>query len=139
LPSGVGQHGLSDEPIVLDTSALLALLQNEPGAGAVAEALPHAIMSAVNLSEVVAKLTERGVPAKDLREALDGLAIDIRAFDEHDAYLAGALRTETRDLGLSFGNRACLALAMKLGMPALTADRAWASLALDRLVVSVIR
>ena len=113
---------------VLDASALLALLQDEPGADAVASRLPNSAISAVNLSEVVAKLTERGVPAAELRQALDGMALDVRPFDTEAAYAAGSLRRATRTLGLSLGDRACLALAMQLDAVALTTDRAWLGL-----------
>jgi PIN domain nuclease of toxin-antitoxin system len=132
-------QGLNDVPGVLDASALLTLLQGEPGADAVADLLPDSIMSAVNLSEVIAKLTERGMPADDARRALDELAIDIRPFDADDAHRAGALRGSTRDLGLSFGDRACLALAISLRLDAVTADRAWAALSPPGLNASVIR
>lgn len=124
---------------VLDASALLALLQDEPGADIVASHLPGCVMSAVNLSEVVAKLAERGVPPAELRAALDGLDIDVRPFDVEAAYEAGELRRSTRDAGLSSGDRACLAVAVRLGVPALTADRAWARVAGSTLRVALIR
>ena len=120
--------GLSDGPIVLDASALLALLQNEPGAEVVADLLPHGIMSAVNLSEVVAKLMDHGMPLEEAREALDGLPIDVASFDRDAAFAAGELHGVTRGARLSLGDRACLALATRLGATAVTADRAWASL-----------
>lgn len=114
--------------MVLDASALLALLQHEPGSDVVANLLPRAVISAVNLSEVVAKLADRGVPRAELRLALDGLDLDVRGFDTDSAYAAGELRRTTRDAGLSLGDRACLSLAMQLGAAAVTADRAWAGL-----------
>ena len=80
--------------MVLDASALLALLQNEPGADAVAAVLPSGVMSAVNLSEVVGKLVDHGMPADAIRNALDGLPIDVHAFDHAAAYEAGELRRE---------------------------------------------
>lgn len=130
---------MSDKPAVLDASALLALLQNEPGAEVVATRLTQCVMSAVNLSEVVAKLVDHGLPEADLRAALDVLDIDVREFDTEAAYAAGELRRITRDAGLSLGDRACLALAMRLGAAAVTADRAWAKLAGGTLRVEVIR
>ncbi len=119
---------MTETPVVLDASAVLALLGAEPGAEAVLAALPRATISAVNLCEVVAKLTERGVPASAIRAALEGLDLAPRPFDTEDAYAAGALRAETRALGLGFGDRACLALAARLGAEALTTDRAWTDL-----------
>jgi PIN domain nuclease of toxin-antitoxin system len=111
--------------VVLDASALLALLGGERGADVVAGALPGAVISAVNLSEVVAKLTERGMPDREVRRALDGLGLDVQAFDREQAYLAGQLRTGTRSTGLSLGDRACLALGQRLKTVVLTADRQW--------------
>jgi ribonuclease VapC len=124
---------------VLDASALLALLQDEPGADAVASRLPACTMSAVNLSEVVAKLAEHGVPVAELRAVLEGLDLDVRPFDVEAAYQAGELRRSTRDAGLTFGDRACLALAVQLGVPQMTADRAWARVAGRTLRVELIR
>jgi len=111
--------------VVLDGSALLVLLNREPGTEQVAEALPGAIISAINLAEVIGKLTEAGMPEETLREALDGLNLEVVPFDEADAYAVGSLRAPTRRAGLSLGDRACLALAAKLDRPALTTDRAW--------------
>ena len=126
-------------PVVLDASAVLALLGNEPGAEAVLEVLPRATMSAVNLSEVVAKLAERGMPEAAIRAALDGLDLDPRPFDAAAAVAAGLLRPATRAAGLGFGDRACLALAARLGGVALTADRAWAEVAVVGVRVSLVR
>jgi len=111
--------------VVLDASALLALLQDEAGAEIVAARLPEAVISAVNLAEVAGRLVEAGVPIEQCRDALTGLALDVVPFDEEAAYVASELRPATRRAGLSLGDRACLALAMRLDRPALTADRAW--------------
>jgi PIN domain nuclease of toxin-antitoxin system len=111
--------------VVLDASAILALLNDEPGAAAVAAALEDAVVSAVNLSEVVAKLLEVGLSREEADEALGGLGLEVQPFDETAAWAAGALRAATRRTGLSLGDRACLALARELGVPALTADAAW--------------
>jgi len=123
---------------VIDASALLALLNDEPGADVVAEALPQGIISAVNLSEVVAKLCDAGMPEKAIHQALQPLGIEIVPFDEEQAYQAGLLRTSTQDFGISLGDRACLSLAKKLGIDALTADKAWAELSIGA-TIKVIR
>jgi PIN domain nuclease of toxin-antitoxin system len=87
---------------VLDASALLALLNQEPGSDVVAEALAAgASVSAVNLAEVVAKLQERGVPEDDMREALGQLPFAVVALDADLAYATGCLRQATRGLGLA--------------------------------------
>ena len=124
--------------VVIDASALLALLNDEPGADVVAEALPQGVISAVNLSEVVAKLCDAGMPEKAIHQALQPLGIEIVPFDEEQAYEAGLLRASTQDWGISLGDRACLSLAKKLGIDALTADRAWTELSIGT-TIKVIR
>jgi ribonuclease VapC len=114
--------------LVVDASALLALLSQEGKAERRPVVLKDATMSAVNLSEVVAKLAEAGMPEAEIRSALDPLGLEVVAFDAGQAYLAGLLRPQTKAVGLSLGDRACLALAQKRGSPVLTMDRAWARL-----------
>jgi PIN domain nuclease of toxin-antitoxin system len=113
---------------MLDASALLALMQGEAGTDTVHAALPHARISAVNLSEVVAKLQERGVPDAVVQDSLAELDLAIVSFDRDQALHAGQLRTATRPLGLSLGDRACLAAAAADNAIALTTDRAWGRL-----------
>ncbi|MCK6451421.1 MAG: type II toxin-antitoxin system VapC family toxin [Alphaproteobacteria bacterium] len=115
-------------PVVLDASAILALLAGEPDTDIVRVSLPAAIVSAVNVSEVGAKLCDRGMSAPDIRNAMGMLGLEVAAFDEHAAYAAAMLRDPTRKLGLSLGDRACLALAAARKLPVLTTDRKWAGL-----------
>ena len=82
-------------------------------------------MSAVNLSEVIAKLQAEGTLEPAIRQALQNLSLIVAPFNEAQAYEAGLLRASTRVLGLSFGDRACLALARSMDLPAYTADQAW--------------
>ena len=110
---------------VLDASALLALIGAEPGSGVVAEALPTAVMSAVNYSEVSAKLIDLGLPEAEARRLLQDAPLEVAAFDKQRATEAGFLRSVTRDAGLSLGDRACLGLALEMKLPVLTADGAW--------------
>ena len=114
--------------VVVDASALLALLEDEPGAEQVQRTLGSAFISAVNLTEVIAKLTDRGVPERAQRRIRSSLDIAVLPFDEEAAWIAGRLRAATRSYGLSTGDRACLALALHRNVPALTADRAWSRL-----------
>jgi ribonuclease VapC len=130
---------VSELPVVLDASALLVLLLGEAGAERVADLLPRSSVSAVNLSEVAAKLNERGMPEPGIRSALGDLDLDVHAFDQEAAFAAGRLRQPTRSHGLSLGDRACLALAMRLNAIAATADRAWAGLGLNGLQIELIR
>lgn len=110
---------------------MLALLNNESGSDEVRGALAAgATISAVNLSEVVAKLAEAGMSEAEIRMALDPLIHDVAAFGNTLAYRAGLLRLAIRSAGLSLGDRACLALAQQLGVPALTADHHWQQLSI---------
>ena len=115
-------------PVILDASALLALLFDEPGAERVMEHLETASISSVNWSEVGARLADRGADARAIMAELGETSLEIVPFARADAEAAAALRTGTRHLGLSLGDRACLALAQRMGGPALTSDRSWAQL-----------
>ncbi|MFN3260718.1 MAG: type II toxin-antitoxin system VapC family toxin [Pikeienuella sp.] len=123
---------------MLDCSAVLALIFDEPGRERVDAALPEALLSAVNLAEVVSKLIERGVAKADVPPLISPFLAGIVPFDKAMALEAGALRAETRAAGLSLGDRACLALAAAEGVPALTADRAWAQVDIG-VEIEVIR
>ena len=116
---------------VLDASALLALLNDEPGADKLpteSELMSSAVISTVNLSEAHGKLVGSGVPAKEAWEAVLAPVSDVSDFSQEHAKRAGTLIAQTRSLGLSLGDRACLALALSLGLPVYTADRQWAKL-----------
>jgi PIN domain nuclease of toxin-antitoxin system len=123
---------------LLDASALLAALHDEPGADRVRALLPSSRISSVNLAEVVAKLQERGVPDAVIEEILDDLDLPVVPFGATTARRAGMLRAATRTAGLSVGDRACLALATELGAIAVTTDRTWGDLELD-VAVELLR
>lgn len=130
---------------VLDASALLAYLGDEPGADQVANAIAAgAAISTVNLAEALSTLATRGAdPAAVVtrlteRGLLDG-AITIEPFTTADATQAARLRPLTRSTGLSLADRACLAVARRLAREALTADRAWFALKLDDVHIRTIR
>jgi ribonuclease VapC len=124
--------------IVLDSSALLALLFFEPGYERVAELVPQSWMTTVNLAEVLGRLARDGRPLDQMLEQLDQMGIAWIEFDRELAVGAAALLLPTAPFGLSLGDRACLALARLRGLPAVTADRAWAKLALG-IRVEVVR
>ena len=129
---------MSDGPYVLDASALLCLLFREPGFEAVNERLEPAMISTVNLHEVFAKLTDRGVAVDEARQMLDDLDVAVVPVDAEQALLGGALRPTTRAAGLSLGDRSCLALAQARDGVAVTTDRAWRDLDLG-ITVEVVR
>jgi PIN domain nuclease of toxin-antitoxin system len=110
---------------VLDASALITLLFQEPGATSVADAIAEgAAASTVNLSEVAAVLVRRERDADRIMRDVTA-QVTVEPFTMEDALAAAALCAPTRAIGLSLGDRACLALAQRLGVPALTADREW--------------
>jgi PIN domain nuclease of toxin-antitoxin system len=114
---------------VLDASALLALILGEPGGEKVQRVLTDCAMTAVNLGEVVGHFARIGSPEAEIRLMLDPLPFVRVALDEELAFIAGLMFPATVQAGLSFGDRACLALANKLGVRALTADHAWQRIA----------
>jgi ribonuclease VapC len=116
---------------VLDASALLALLNAEKGADIVQGLLMDAIISTVNLAEVVTRLSAVGMPENEIRDTLALLGLEAAPFDEEQAFQAGLLYPHGRPYGLSLGDRACLALAQATGSAAVTADRAWEDLGLE--------
>jgi ribonuclease VapC len=122
---------------VLDATALLAYLQREPGAKVVADAIAAgASISTVNLAEAFGRVGAEGAdPVQFARTLSDrgllGGVIVVEPFTDADAIEAARLREPTRSLGLSFGDRSCLALARRLGVPALCADGTWRGLDLD--------
>ena len=113
---------------VLDASALLAILNQESGAEQWTDAVVDGVMSAVNLSEVIARLADTAMPEEDIRNVIEPLDLEVAPFDSHQAWTAGLLRSATKAAGLSLGDRACLALGRTMKLPVLTADQAWKSL-----------
>lgn len=118
--------------VVLDASAILALLNREPGTGMLTpEILSDATCSTVNLAEVQSKLVSLGGTAEEAwADALSPIR-ESATFTEEHARIAGSLVAHTRTLGLSLGDRACLALAVAMKAPVYTADKSWKKLKLD--------
>lgn len=126
--------------IILDASALLALLKEEAGAAKVADALASSRMTSVNYAEVVSHFIHAGMPANEVDAMLHPLPMTIVEADQGLATIAGRLRAATAEAGLSLGDRFCLALALRDGLPALTADKTWRTIAdAVGVKVSVIR
>ena len=110
---------------VLDASAVLALLNQEPGMGRVEAVLADSCLGTINYCEVLGKLIDAGVPEQDARESVELLNVEIVSFDTDMARLAAVLRPTTKKLGLSLGDRSCLALALSRRNTAVTAERVW--------------
>ena len=123
---------------VFDSSAVLAIAFDEEGSEVAVRRLGDGILSAVNASEVVARIVDLGASGEEARASLLGFGLEIRPFDAALAVAAGLLRTATRGQGLSLGDRACMALAIREQAPVVTADRAWAALDLG-VEVELIR
>src|SRR5262245_41193762 len=102
---------------VLDSSALVAFLLREPGADRVAGVLGRAVMSAANLAEVLSRSADRSADPAVLDAQLRVLPLRVIPFGREDALAAARLRDPTRQVGLTFGGRCCLALALRLGLP----------------------
>ncbi len=111
--------------VVLDASALLALINEEKGAGMVEEHLPFAVMSSVNACEVLTVLLQAGVPSKNAENIIHELIQEIIPFDRKHLSLTAHLRELTKSYGLSLGDRACLSLGQIEKCPVLTADKIW--------------
>lgn len=122
---------------VIDTSAVFVDLQNESGAAEARRWLRDAAISSMNLHEIVAKAAEKGAAPDQVRELVGKLRLSVQAHDAEAAVEAGLLRPAAKPKGLGLGDRACLALARRLGLPAVTADAAWVELA-DMLGVEVV-
>jgi ribonuclease VapC len=113
---------------VLDASALIAFILNEPGADKVAAVLAGSCISAVNLEETLSKMIQYGKQLEAVSYQIERLRIPVVPFDGEHARIASSLWKITRPFGLSLGDRACLSLAMKLAVPALTTEGVWSKI-----------
>jgi ribonuclease VapC len=124
--------------VVLDASALLAYLQSEPGGEVVDGVLAESVMSSVNWAEVIQKSIAAGVNVDGMLDDLQALGLLVESFTAEDGEMTGRLWEQTRQYGLSLGDRACLSLGLRLGEPVLTCDRTWKNLSLS-LSIQAIR
>jgi PIN domain nuclease of toxin-antitoxin system len=125
---------------VFDSSAVLAFLYGEPGARQVRPDLPDGAIGSVNAAEVLAVLVRDGTPLADARLALEKTGVTIVDFSwEHAIKTAEILSPKVRSSGISLGDRACIAIALAMDAPAVTADRAWVGLRIPGLLVELIR
>lgn len=112
---------------VFDASAVLAAIFEEAGGNRVVAlwSAGENLLSAVNYAEVVSKLAERGMSAAEITAVIEGVPLTVTAFDQPTAHAAGLLRPVTKALGLSLGDRACLALGQVRNARVITAERIW--------------
>ncbi len=125
------------DDVVLDASALLALMNGEPGGEDVEPMVPRAVMSAVNMAEVVGKLADGGLPEASIRAALGVLGVSVMNLDAEQAFEVGLLRNRLAGSGLSLADLCCLSLAARLNAPAVTADRVWAGVKAGAEIVTI--
>jgi PIN domain nuclease of toxin-antitoxin system len=119
---------VSDEDIVVDASAVLAVLRREPFERFDPDRLAYATISAINFSEVLERLYRGGASHEDADRLVNPLSLNVVPFDDIQARAVARLRGTTRHVGLSLADRACLALGLQRGEPVVTADRVWATL-----------
>jgi PIN domain nuclease of toxin-antitoxin system len=124
--------------IALDASALLAFMFRETGYEHVAAVIADSCISTVNVAEVIGRFVRDGHDSQEILERLQATAIEVVPFTQADAAAAANLLPKTQPLGLSLGDRACLALALARGIPALTADQTWTRVDLG-IAIEVIR
>lgn len=125
--------------VVVDSSAVLALLRGERGAETVEKAIDTAIISAVNLQEVAKELVRDGIAGDDVRGLIADLGLKVVDHDEIAAFLSAELFPLTKQFGSGLGDRSCMALALQHDLPALTADKEWHRIKLKGLKLQFVR
>lgn len=125
--------------MLFDASALLTMIQEERGIELLEEMVSIAVMSSVNLSEVVSVLARSGMPRDAISETINSSITEIIPFSQAEAELAGNLINDTKKLGLSLGDRACIATALLYGLELYTTDQAWEKLNLQGLKLKLVR
>lgn len=122
---------------VLDASALVAYLFEEPGAEVVADVVDQACISSVNFSEVLTRAAKDGFRPAEFAADIDQFDLQVVPFTAEDALIAASLEPDTRPLGLSLGDRACLSLGLSRAEPVYTADRTWSRLKIGAKVILI--
>jgi ribonuclease VapC len=125
--------------IVLDASAMLALLKNEPGAEKVEAILGKVVMSSINIAEVAGMLLDSKMSKQECMDLLKPLISTIVDFDFQQALIVAELKQMTKNKGLSLGDRACIAVGLSLNLPVYTADKVWCDLPIQDLEIKLIR
>ena len=125
--------------VVLDASALLALIKGETGGEVIENLLGNIVMSSVNISEVASILLDSSMSLEECKEVIEPFVDSIVSFDSELSFVTANLKKLTKHKGLSLGDRACIGLGMFLGLPVYTADKVWAELTLPNLEINQIR
>jgi ribonuclease VapC len=125
--------------VVIDASAVIALIKDEPGAAVVAPYCAGAIISSVNIQEIYKVLLLSGLSLDIARDIINDLELTVKDHSEVDAFNAASLVPLTSSTGRGIGDRSCMALAISEGLPALTTDRAWSQLTIPGLQVILAR
>ena len=125
--------------VVFDSSAILALLRDEPGAEVVAKYIGDGLISAVNLQEVIKGLLRRDVPVDAALAMLDALHLDVRSHGRDEAVAAARLYPVTKEFGSGLGDRSCMALGIAEGLPVLTVDQEWSKIEVRGLKLLLAR
>lgn len=121
--------------VVLDASALLAMFNSEPGKEMVEEVLSNSIISAVNVSEVIAELQKLEIAVDEARKMIETVVHEVVPFDLEQAALTAALKSDTQQFGLSLGDRACIALGQLKNCPIYTADKIWSKMKIKVILI----
>lgn len=126
--------------IVLDASALLALIQEEQGAQLLKPLMKFSVMSTVNVAESLTALRCAGISSRESLILITDIITTIVPFDLEQASIVAELQSQQhKGLLLSLGDRACIALGIKLQIPIYTADKVWAQLQLNNANIKLIR
>lgn len=120
--------------VILDASALIAFIKNEPGADIVEKLVGNIIMSGVNLSEVAATLLDSEMSLQECQDCIEPFVEQVLPFGKEEAFATAVLKKTTKHKGLSQGDRACIALGLSTGYPIYTADKAWVQLDLNCMI-----
>lgn len=127
--------------VVLDASALLALINSEKGADKVEPLIGRIVMSSVNITEVASKIYDLlgSNNEEQCKLSIEPFIHSIIEFDKTQSYLTAALKNQTKHQGLSLGDRACIALGITLDLPIYTADKVWSELKIPNAKIHLIR
>jgi PIN domain nuclease of toxin-antitoxin system len=125
--------------VVLDSSALLALIQNEPGAEIIKPLLNVTVMSTINVAESLTVLQRTNIPTQEALSLINDIVNMIVPFDLEQARHVAELQSHLQHKGLSLGDRACIALGVKLQASIYTADKAWSELKVTSADIKLIR